>query len=168
MGAILTAIFYYKGPTQDLDGEEPIIDYITEDSRLAGIQFLTQNGLTVEQYEDTCEKLTNYFNENYPNANYFSYVNDSLQILTPEYGFSEDESYLSPEEEAELLASIAAADPEEEARPEIESYIEERENDGIGNAEMSFEMESDNGDRFEIRLSFPEDPKKVNIEVNKK
>jgi len=167
MGLALTFVFFYRGPRQNLDDEEPAMEFIAEDSRLAGIQFLTQNGLTKEQYDDVCKKLTAYFDENYPNAKYFDYVRDSLQIIASKT-IDEETKYLSPEEEAELLASIAAAGGSEDLPPDNETYEEDRDNDGIGNADMVFEMEADTGEQFEVQISSLANQRTVELKIDKK
>ena len=64
------------------ENEEPSIAWAGEDSPLAGIQFLTSNGLTFEQYTDFYNQLTNYFKETHAEYKYVEYVYNTFDIST--------------------------------------------------------------------------------------
>ena len=158
---IVSIVLFRGGAGQNLDDAEPAIEYAGTDTKIAGIQFLINEGLTREQYLDVFDKLTKFADEKFPNAKYLNYVEGSQTLETK--AEAEEESVLTPEEETALLASIAAAADSEETPSEY--YSEDREDDGFGSALIVFEMTTDTNESVKVKVDSFSSNNTVNIEV---
>jgi len=99
-----TLVLTYEGPGQDVEGQEPQLEFAAEGSKIAGIQVLVQNGwLSWQQYEIVYKKLNSELPEAEPSSHYFLYVEDSLKEATAATQKSYDDVVVNyvPENEAE-------------------------------------------------------------------
>ena len=94
-------------PGQSLEDQEPVVEFVSGDSRLAGVQFLLDYGLTGEQYDSVCSKIDKALDKADTESKYFEYVFESLVMeKAPEV----QDNTLSDEERTAILAAISGND----------------------------------------------------------
>ena len=79
--SIAFVIIYRNGPSQDMPDyqEELQFNFVSEGSKIAGIQVLVTNGgLSNGQYKKVCKALGEKLPELEPDSRYFLYVEESL------------------------------------------------------------------------------------------
>ena len=77
-----TFALLYKGPGQDVpDSQEPMLDFVAPESKIAGIQVLiTDAGLSREQYIAVHDKLNKELPTLEPESRFFIYAEQSLHF----------------------------------------------------------------------------------------
>ena len=140
LGIILVAslaILIIQGiRADDNENEEQIIEWAGDNSPLAGIQFLTSNGLTFEQYSDFYNQLTDYFAKKHPDYKYVEYVYNSFDTIS---GASEEE------------AKDCVVD-------DVSNYAEEEigfwncTEDELATTTLSLKLRSDTGDEYSATI----------------
>ncbi len=147
---IVAAIYIFKSMNAENNkNEEHGIAWAGEDSPLVGIQFLTKNGLGLEQYSDLYNKLTKYFTEQHPEYKYVEYVNDSF------YTF-----YESGEEAA---ADCIIEDTIEYEEDEIGFW--NCTEDELAAEILSFILSSDDGHRYKVEIEQDHAVNEVNVHL---
>ena len=146
---IVVAIFVIKtASAENSENEEPGIAWAGENSPLAGIQFLTQNGLSLKQYTDFYHELTEYFKEKHPDYKYVEYVYDTFDI------------YSGAEEE-----------PADCAVEDLDAYTEEEvgfwncAEDELADVVMSLKLKADNGDEYKVEIEPDNANDKVTVRI---
>lgn len=76
---ILYFAFFWEGAGQNIEAQEPMFNFAAPGSKIAGIQTLvTKGGLSKEQYQKVYKVLNEQLPALEPDAQYFVYVDDSL------------------------------------------------------------------------------------------
>ena len=148
---------------QNLESQEPILEYSGANSRVAGIQFLLSQGLTFEQYTAVYQELTETFSRIAPSAAYFDYVPDSVSF---ERGQNSGDAELSDEEIAAILSKLSdGGDHTVTSYSEADSGKEEQDEEGEGFDAIVFKMSSDAGEEYTVRVEPNGDLKTVSVEI---
>ncbi|MBQ7802755.1 hypothetical protein IJ380_02760 [Candidatus Saccharibacteria bacterium] len=159
------AVRNIKNPNFSSDEEEPMVDFIDENSRLSGVQTLLGLGLSAEQYDSVVSKLESYFDKNYPEFRFIALVEDSLKYEEP----SLREVSAGAQENVELPGDVARFEDDPTAEvfiSEEELNGEARESDGAGNTVLNFLLRANSREEFTVKLDFSGEEVSLKIEKN--
>ncbi|MBR3131172.1 hypothetical protein IKG31_01200 [Candidatus Saccharibacteria bacterium] len=134
---VVAAVFVIKSMnTENNENEEPGIAWAGENSPIAGIQFLTRNGLSFEQYTDLYNKLTRYFTEQHPEYKYVEYIDDSF--------------YTSYETDGEAVTDCVDEDAAGYEEDEIGFW--NCTDDELATETLGFRLSSDDGQDYKVEI----------------
>jgi len=147
-------------PEQNLENEEPSLEYAGENSRLAGIQELLTLGLTAEQYTTLYSELNKYFDRTDPTATYFEYLPESLTFQKSTI----EASGLSDEELAAILASLGENDATAEPfGPEGTQANSSSHDEKLQLPVVSFRLASNTGKEYTVKFDRSAAPFKIEV-----
>ena len=155
-------VYLIWGPKdQNLERQEPALEYAGLDSRIAGIQFLLGQGLTFEQYKGVYHELTEDFSRIDPNAAFFNLVPDSIYYESRQ---SNADAGLSDEEIAAILSTLSGSgDHTATTFSDDESGSESEEDDNFD--VIVFKMASDSNMEYTIKVAQNSSTAAVSIEI---
>lgn len=137
-----------KEPEQNLENQEAVVEFVGENSRVADIQFLLDNGLTLEKYTSVCSAIDKALNKVDSESKYFSYVYDSFK---QDKSQSNQNSTLTEEERVAILAAVSGNDhTTEKYGPEKSSADAHLEKEQL--PVMSFTLASDTGKTYNVKF----------------
>lgn len=171
-GAVIILIFVgtlifrrVTNPNFSADEEEVSLEFVSEDSRLAGVQVLLGYGLSAEQYSSLLDKLEAYFDKNFPEFKYIYLVEDSIS-LEVSAAESNDDFYVDPELRAAIMADAANSSDLTDEVIYIDGETEEdwRTGNGVGSSILTFVLRSNSETEFSVSLDTTDDTLALDIE----
>lgn len=132
------------------ENEEPYIEWAGPNSPLAGVQVLTKNGLSYEEYADFYKKATEFFKTNYPDYVYVEYVDDSFSLTS------------DSTEDSEARDCVVDEDTKQNAD---EEGFWSCNDDELATWYFVFDLRSDTGEEFRVELEPDDSSAKVSMKL---
>ena len=163
---LATVIFFLLGrketaAQQNLDDQEPALEYVAEDSRIAGIHFLLEYGLTRDKFDSVCAAIKKTLNELDSESKYFDYIAGSFKT---EKAANAQNNMLSEEERMAILAAINGNDhTEEKLGPERDDSMARSEKEQL--TMMSFALKTDTDKTYEVSFDSNLNPEDMVVKI---